>query len=349
MFLALYEWNQMMGNFPLLDIAIGLILIYTFLSLLTSELTEFLTTVLQWRANHLQQGIMSLLGESLSLQRDPNQFKNTITGRLYASSLISSITQRSRRHKQPKGPSYLPSEVFADALLEVLQALPEIEQNKAQLQQGMNQSVDELALLMAKVENSDHLPLRLKENLRRLANRTQVQVEKAELRLERFRREIASWYEQSIDRLSGTYRRHVKVFTILIGLVLAILINADSLYMLRRISENTATRSVIIQNAIQIEGCESDLSSPQCMNTMANLLDTTTVPIGWHPVNFQQQFPQTSPVFLLRAAFGWLITGIAISMGSRFWFQILDQLIHVRETGEKPTSIEENQPQELKE
>jgi hypothetical protein len=336
---------MMMGNFPLLDIAIGLILIYTFLSLLVSELTEFLTTVLRWRANYLQQGIMTLLGESLALRRDPDQFKNTITGRLYSSSLISSITQRSRRSIRT-GPSYLPSEVFADALLEVLQALPEIKRDTAQLQQGINQSADELTRLLTKIEHSDQLPAPLKDNLRRLANRTQIRVEQSNLKLERFRHEIALWYEQSMDRLSGTYRRHVKALTVLVGSVLAVLINADSLYMLRRISENAATRSVIVQNAVQIEGCGSDLSSAQCVSKMANLLDKTTVPIGWHPVNVRQQFPQLDLAHGLRAAIGWLVTGIAISMGSRFWFQILDQLIDVRETGEKPTSIEESQPQD---
>jgi len=331
-----------MSNFPLLDIAIGLILIYTFLSLLASELTEFWTTVLRWRANHLQHGIMTLLGESIALRRHPDQFKTTITGRLYSSSLISSITHRSRRRKRAVGPSYLPPEVFADALLEVLDSLPEI-------QQDANQSVDELTLLMSKVENSDQIPSSLKTNLKRLANRAQAQTKATERQMEPFRQEIALWYEQSMDRLSGTYRRNVKAFTVLIGSVLAVLINADSLYMLRRISENTATRSVIIQNAIQIEGCQGDLSSPRCMSEMNNLLDMTTVPIGWHPVNFQQQFPQLSPIYLLKAVLGWLLTGIAISMGSRFWFQILDQLIQVRETGEKPASIEADQRQDFKE
>jgi hypothetical protein len=332
-----------MDSFPLLDISIGLILIYTFLSLLASELTEFLTTVLRWRAHHLQQGIMTLLDESVTFRRNPQEFKNTITGRLYSSSLISSITQRSRKPRLAAGPSYLPSEVFADALLEVLQSLPEVEQGKAQLQQSINQSVGELALLISKVENSDQLSPLLKDNLKRLANRTQAQTERTELQMERFRREIALWYDYSMDRLSGTYRRNVKAFTVLIGSVLAILINADSLYMLRRISENTATRSVIIQNAIQIEGCQNDLSSSQCMNKMAYLLDTTTIPVGWHPVNFRQQFPQFNLPYLLKALLGWLLTGIAISMGSRFWFQILSQFIHVRETGERPVSVEENQ------
>jgi hypothetical protein len=328
-----------MGHFPLLDIAIGLTLIYTFLSLLTSELTEFMTMVLRWRAKHLQRGIMTLLGESLTLRHHPQEFKQTLTGRLYYSSLIASITQRSRRYRFLVGPSYIPSTVFADALLEVLQALPEVERQAPEREQDIKVALNQVAQLVAKVEQSDQLPPQLKANLIRLAQRTQGQAKGAELEMEQFRDEIALWYDQSMDRLSGAYRRNVKAFTVLIGSVLAVLINVDSLYILRRLSENTATRTVIIQNAIQIQSCQTDLSSSQCMEKIADLLEETTLPIGWHPVNFQQQFPQMT----------WMLTGIAISMGSRFWFQILDQLVHVRETGDKPATAEEQQTQKLQE
>jgi hypothetical protein len=334
-----------MGQFPLLDIVIGLTLIYTFLSLLSSELTEFFTTVWRWRAKHLQQGIITLFGESSELRRHPEQFKNSITGKLYYSSLIASITQRSRRSKPPIGPSYIPPEVFADALLEVLQSLPEFESKEPQIQQDVRESVHTLTALLAKVERSPELPPRLKDNLKRLAKRTQEKTDDDEQRLEQFRNEIALWFEQSTARISGVYRRNVKTFTVVVSSALAVLINADSLYMLRRISENTATRTVIIQNAVQIEGCQNDLSSPNCMSRMGTLLDSTTLPIGWHPVNRQTQFPRLNAIYVIRAIIGWLLTGIAISMGSRFWFQILDKFIHIRETGERPLSVDERQRQ----
>jgi hypothetical protein len=323
------------GRFPLLDVIIGLTLIYTFLSLLASELTEFLTTVLQWRAKHLQKGIMTLLGEPLELRHDSKQFKDTLTCKLYQSSLIASITHRSAR-KLPIGPSYISAEVFAEALLEVLQSLPEVKNDAAQELNAVSQ-------LMLKVEHSSELPPQLKANLQRLVKQAQVKTNKAELLTEQFKHEISIWFEQSMVHVSGVYRRNVKLFTITISSILAILINADSVYMIRRISENTATRSVIIQNAIQIEGCQNNLSSPVCMNNMASLLESTTIPIGWHSVNQQMQFPQLSITTLTRAVIGWLLTGIAISMGSRFWFQLLGKLVQVRETGEKPRPLDRSE------
>lgn len=332
-----------MAQFPLIDIVIGLTLIYTCLSLLSSELTQILTTVWRWRAKHLQRGIMTLLGESLALRRHPQQFKNTITGKLYDSSLIASMTQRSRSNKRTIAPSYISPEVFADALLEVLQNLSDIETTETQLQQDSHESVHTLSALLSKVERSSEVSPRLKDNLKRLAQRTQAVTKYSEQQIEQFRHEVALWFEQSTDHISGIYLRHVKAFTIVVSSILAVLINADSLYMIRRISENTATRTVIIQNAMQIEGCQNDLSSTTCMNRMASLLDSTTIPIGWYPVNRRKQFPQLNANYLLRAIIGWLLTSIAISMGARFWFQLLNKFIHIEGIQERTLSVDERQ------
>lgn len=319
-----------MGQFPLIDIVISLSLIYTFLSLLSSELTQILTTVLRWRAKHLQQGIMTLLGESVALRRNPEQFKNTIMGKLYHSSLIASLTQRSNRGRRTIAPTYIRSEVFADALLEVLQNLPESKTTETQLQQDTNQSVHTLAALVAKVERSPDLSPQLKDNLRRIAQRVQASTEDTHQQIEQFRHKIAVWFKQSTDRISGIYQRHVKVFNILISTILAVLINADSLYMIRRISENTATRAIVVQNITKIQGCEKNLNSQRCVEQMAGLMESTTFPIAWHRVNRQKQFSRISRSTVLRAIGGWLLTAISISMGSRFWFGILNRLMRFR-------------------
>jgi hypothetical protein len=260
--------------------------------------------------------------------------------------LIASITQRSKYSRRFVGPTSIPASVFADALLEVLQSLPNAQSKAAQFTQDVHRSADAIAVLMTKVEASDAIPASLKDNLNRLAKRTQTQTEATELQLEQFKQEIARWYEQLIEHLSERYQRNVRSFTVLAGLVIAVVINADTLFMLKRLSENTATRSVIIQNAVQIEGCHTDLSSSQCMNGMARLLDNTTVPIGWHPVNVRQQFPQPKAFYLLRALVGWLLTSIAISMGSRFWFQLLNQFLHIQKAEDKSDSAQEQRTQE---
>jgi hypothetical protein len=47
-------------------------------------------------------------------------------------------------------------------------------------------------------------------------------------------------------------------------------------------------------------------------------------------------FVQGKWEFALLLIIGWLITGIAISMGAAFWFDLLGRLVNVRNTGSKP-------------
>jgi hypothetical protein len=224
-----------------------------------------------------------------------------------------------------------------------LQNLPALDDHKTQLKQEIDEPIDAFTQLVSKVENSSEVPPQLKDNLRRLAQRAKTKTADAEQQLQQFRYEIALWFEQSNTRVTAIYQRHIKVFTVLVSSILAVVINADSLYMLRRISENTAMRTVIIQNVLQIEGCQNNLSSLNCMNRMASLLDSTTILIGWHPVNRRTQFPQLSGFYVLRAVIGWLLTGIAISMGARFWFQLLGKFIDIREDKDQSTSSDEQQ------
>jgi hypothetical protein len=48
-------------------------------------------------------------------------------------------------------------------------------------------------------------------------------------------------------------------------------------------------------------------------------------------------------VDFIRVLAGWLLSGIAISMGAPFWFDLLGKVMNVRNTGAKPPSIEQKE------
>jgi hypothetical protein len=324
-----------MEQFPLLDIVIGLCLIYTLLSLLASELTEFVVTVLRWRTRSLKRGIMTLLGESLEPSHHSKPFKDTITSKLYCSSNMAAITQYFNQRHLLITRSDIPAKLFAEALLDVLQSLP-ITNNPAS-----RETVSEVTLtkLLSIVESSPEVSPQLRANLKRLINRTQIIEPDPKQQIAQLKHEIALWFKHGMQAAFIVYRHNFKTFSLLVSFVLAVIINADSLYAIRRISENTATRAIVVQNATQIEGCQDNLNSPQCVERVSVLMESSTLPIGWHPTNRQKQFSQFSKGNLLRAIGGWLLTGIAISMGSRFWLQLLNRLVHFGGGNTKPRSL----------
>lgn len=322
-----------MEKLPLLDVVVGLTLIYTFLSLLSSELTEFIVTVLHWRTQSLKRGIMTLLGESLELGDDP-KLKDTITGRVLRNSRMSAIAQHYNQRHVPATLPYIPAQLFAEALLDVLQSLSHTSKPTEQ------KAVSEITLveLLSIVESSPEVSLQLKANLKRLIKRTQIAEPDPKQQMTQLKHEIALWFKRGMNGAFTVYKHNLKAFSFFVSLVLAITINADSLYVIRRVSENTATRTIVVQNAPRIQGCRENLNSPRCVERTSWLMESTTIPIGWHRVNRQQQFAQLSRSNILRAIGGWLLTGIAISMGSQFWFQLLNRIVdfHGREIKPRP-------------
>jgi hypothetical protein len=51
------------------------------------------------------------------------------------------------------------------------------------------------------------------------------------------------------------------------------------------------------------------------------------LPIGWASLSDE------NPIIRL---IGWLITGIAISLGAPFWFDLLSKFVNIRAAGQKP-------------
>ena len=82
-------------NLPfILDVALGLVFIYLILSLLASEIQELLTTVLQWRAEHLRRSIEILLAGDAQTSENPEIIQ--LVNKIYGNPLIQSINQEAK-------------------------------------------------------------------------------------------------------------------------------------------------------------------------------------------------------------------------------------------------------------
>ncbi|MFM6531897.1 MAG: hypothetical protein ACKPIB_27020, partial [Dolichospermum sp.] len=76
-------------NLPfILDVALGLIFIYLILSLLASEIQELMTTVLQWRAEHLRRSVEIFLAGDAQNSEKPEVIQ--LVNRIYGNPLIQS-------------------------------------------------------------------------------------------------------------------------------------------------------------------------------------------------------------------------------------------------------------------
>ncbi|HBB32884.1 MAG TPA: hypothetical protein DC064_14065 [Cyanobacteria bacterium UBA9273] len=140
------------------------------------------------------------------------------------------------------------------------------------------------------------LPLSVKESLAILARRAQTRVEKTENEVNQLREEISVWFDRSMARASGVYKRNAKGVAILLGFCIAFAANADTFHILKRLSNDENLRQVITERASQVSQ-DVGSSSSITQEELAALKDTTdrvlqdiSLPISWSPANLSQQF-----------------------------------------------------------
>ena len=212
-------------------------------------------------------------------------------------------------------PSYIPPDRFADALID-------------EFRQSARDAVPTLDGIRDAI---DKLPRgRPREALTAMAaSATDVAA---------FHAAAASWFSDMMDRVSGWYTRQVSWILLGIGLVLAVLSNADTFYIVGRIAADPKLRTDFSTTVARSVGTKDDTVT--LTNGLAGPLDE--LPIGWSQANVRRPTNDTPPQQalsiegILWAIPGWLIMGIAVSLGAPFWFDLLQRLMQLRGSGPPP-------------
>ncbi len=140
-----------------------------------------------------------------------------------------------------------------------------------------------------------NLPTPIRESMGILGRRAQTRVKQAESELSQFREEIALWFDRSMSRTSGVYKRNAKGVAILIGFFIAFISNSDTFHIFNRLSSDENLREVITKRASEVAPSagtqpvtREDLEKIK-VSTDAVLRDVA-LPISWTPSNLVKQF-----------------------------------------------------------
>ncbi|MGE5250915.1 MAG: hypothetical protein ACM3QS_11965 [Bacteroidota bacterium] len=188
--------------------------------------------------------------------------------------------------------------------------------------------------------------------------------------VERLQSNIETWFNDSMDRLSGWYKRKAQLVAFSIGVVAALLLNIDTVHVANQLWREPALRDVINANADRIleqYGSGEGQSGNDPISAIQFLQDHYLgLPVGWNfeavallPGESCSFAPAVGAVFgfawrgecrrpvgaeasangwvwLLTKLLGILMTGIASAQGSSFWFDLLMKIVNVRSAGIKP-------------
>jgi hypothetical protein len=172
--------------------------------------------------------------------------------------------------------------------------------------------------------------------------------------ISRFSTSIENWYDDHMDRVSGWYKRHVAKITFVVGAILVILLNLNTITIGRTLYSNSVVSSAVSMVAASHPNCATGESQEQCLSSLQTDLSAVAqagLPIGWPTVsaclvkgascNWWQQRGILNPNGssgwqLVLVIIGFLLTILALTPGAQFWFGLLVKLGAIRSTGPKP-------------
>jgi hypothetical protein len=317
-----------MFNVPIVEVAIGISFMYLVVSLFCTAVQEWAAQLFNMRAHHLEAAIKVLLtGDQTTTSADAN----AVLGHPLVKMLDT-------RNSGAEPPDYIPAGHFAAALA-------------GRLVGGGALSFAALQTAVDGLANNPHL----RESLKPLLAQADGTATAAEQKLTAALTNIEAWYDSAMDHASGWYKRNVRAWLLLIGGLMAMVANADTVQVGQRLADDAQLRAAVTALAAQVGAADGQTKAAfdKLQKDAADNLqkrDVTggfgSVPVGWDRcpgwswTNYTACYrPGTSAgasVFL--KLFGLLLTAIAAAMGAPFWFGLLQQFNAIRSAGPKPSS-----------
>ena len=295
---------------------------FVILSLVCSALMETLSSIFAWRADYLKKGLRSLFDEELMDQI----FHHPLVDPLVRSSRglspglkkVPGVRKAVGWWRRERHPAYLPSRTVVSALLNL-----DVE---AQTKET-GATVDDALKRMEKAVQD--IPVeRVRAALTALLNEADERTDDAAKKLEFFRRSAETWYDDTMARVSGWYRRRVQIVLWVIAIVVVLLLNVDTVAIGRTLWSDDAVRAAVVAQAEEAAGSRDP-------SAITESVDKLAIPLGWDFKGGPQDLPGGWEAWVGKVI-GLLLTAAAVSLGAPFWFDLLGKVARLRATGVPP-------------
>jgi hypothetical protein len=337
----------------ILDIAIGLVLIYLIFSILMTSVTEAIESLLKTRAGQLEHAIAQLMQGDQSLVEQ--FYKHPLINALYRGEYPDAPPAKdggeavapSKPRRFTQLPSYIPREIFSAAMIDMLKGAPEqAEKLHAAIgaaAPGLTAALDEAAIDPASAAAAS-----------------------AVADFSRKRRELEAWFDGAMDRASGAFKRKTHARLFVLGLGIALVCNVNSVVIGQFLATHKPALEATVALAKRV-GDSAPVSVPApdeapapggddapdgseardaWLRDYQRQLQDVGLPIGWTdatvarvmaglPGGGSTPFGKAWALWILSLvmlAFGYLATAFAVTLGAPFWFDLLGRLMVVRST-----------------
>lgn len=296
----------------ILEVVIGLTLIYLVMSIGASGIKEVISNLFSLRSKTLEKAIRNML------KAGPMDY----TTRLFQNPLIAGTAPEGEK------PSYISSRLFAAALFDVLVPADPTQARTAQsLRAGVSQIPDE----------------KLRGTLLNIIDSAAGDADKA-------REGVEHWFNDTMDRVSGWYKRLAQKIILVVALLLCCAVNADTLMIVKELWSDQALRSAVVASAerkvqsgkpsqTDSNGAAVQSTGDQSVSLQqvaSEIRDVNAPPIGWRCVAGDVRALPNSGLAWFLKVLGILLSSLAVCMGAPFWFDMLNNIVNLRVSGNPP-------------
>jgi hypothetical protein len=242
-----------MFNSGVLDVVIGLVFIYLLYSLLATILQEVIASWFSFRPKMLERAIVRMLeDESFARSRfsgivglfgksDSGESRGSMSGEFYNHPLVKFLAERNRGSK----PSYIKRETFSKVVIDLLHG------------EGTKPGEDLRPLIQKALDENriaGNTPIG-EETLRYLRSVWSD----AQGDVGRFRESLENWFDETMERATGWYKKHVQFILFFLGLAMAILFNVDTLRIVNKLEKDPNLREQLVRQADAFVKAHPDL------------------------------------------------------------------------------------------
>ena len=328
-----------------LDIFIGLTLCYALISLFCSVIQEFIAQALDSRGKLLVEALKGVNLQAVIDKAEAGVVKNP--GWLlrlpwltrWGKTVTSAATAPDWRTKlntfidEKTGGPRLPHDIspanLAVALVDGtgLITFGAVNQNFDATVQGMN------------------LPKALESRLLGLSAGARQNVDVV-------KQEIEAWFSDFMAQVQHWYVRRAQAASLIIGLLVALCLNVDTLEIAKILYQQPAKREAAVKLAERINDSGNSVMCPETekgdfKKCLSEIEKVYPFDIGWDfssDADVKRAGTMRKPFAMLAFIYGKLdgfkflgilLSGLALSLGARFWFDMLKNLVAIR-TGGQP-------------
>ena len=336
----------------ILEVAIGLVMMWLILSVATMEIQNWLTQVLNTRAKFLEGILLDM-------------FKNNkgLLERFYNHPAIKELGKYDRKGNYKK-PTYIPNDVFSRVTMELLTNTSKQGAAAAPETISLSAMADTVKQVKALGPDLKDLAEHLFPGLEQV-DALSTSVDSIQTKLKQYQDNVEKWFDHNMGSASGWYKENALTMAFLIGLGLAVAFNVDTINITERLWREPTIRQALVAQAdtYQLQPGTANITQ------VPGFFDSLAMPIGWttiptvdqtacqHAVTFTAEaevafrvgnecralvnIPPVNDIFgWVIKILGFVLSAFAARQGAPFWFDMLKKLVNLRSSIQSPSQEE---------